>query len=442
MIRKLLVIVILFFSAISTLQCCAKPIKIYLWHSMVGQPGSALQQIIDGFNQSQQQYQVIGVYKGDYNETLTALVAAFRAKQEPAIVQVFEIGTATMMASPGAIMPVYKLMTQYGFAQDLQTLLPIIATYYSNNSGQLMAMPFNVSAPVLYYNKAAFERAGLNPNQPPATWPELANMGAKLLKVGYACAYTSAWPAWIQLETFSAWHNIAFATQANGFQGFNVRVLYDNPLVLYHLTILATWQKTHLFDYAGPEDGAQTLFTSGHCAMLTQSSGSRTDLETQCNFPVGVGTLPYWPEVKGAPQNAIIGGASLWVMANQSPIVYQGVVAFFHYLLQIKVQLNWQQQTGYLPLTMAAYQTSKMQGFYQRYPGSEIAIKELNNKPATLYSKGIRLGYFSQIREINNTAMEEIFSGKMSPKQALAYATVRANSLLVKFATIVQVSQQ
>ena len=263
--KKIIAVIFLVIASYATASIPNKPIKIYFWHSMSAQPGMALQVIIDGFNQSQQKYKVIGVYKGNYNEALTALVAAFRAKQQPATAQVFEIGTATMMASAGAIVPVYQLMQNNGYPLNPKIFLPAIAAYYSDSDGQLMSMPFNASAPVLYYNKQAFIKAGLDPNQPPSTWPLLAADGEKLLKAGYSCAYTTTWPAWIQLESFSAWHNIPYATADNGFKSYQVQVLYNNPLILRQLTALANWQKTGIFEYGGQEDDAQSLFVTFYC---------------------------------------------------------------------------------------------------------------------------------------------------------------------------------
>lgn len=418
------------------LLAIGRPITLAFWHSMAGQNFRVLEKIVKQFNSSQQTYRVVLTYKGNYTESLTALIAAYRAEQQPVIAQVVEVGTAMMLASKGAIVPVYQLMKQYDYPLSSKAFLPPIASYYSNAQGELISLPFNSSSPVMYFNKAAFVKAGLNPNKPPRTWPEVEKVGKILQKAGYHCAYTTAWPDWIQLETFSAWHNIPFATQHNGYKGYRVKVLYDNPLIQLQLKTLAKWQKSGLFEYGGAGDNAQSLFTSGRCVMFTQSSGSRATLTHDVKFPVGVAPLPYWPQVKGAPQNTIIGGASLWVMRGFSPTVYQGVADFFHFLLQANIQQEWQRGTGYLPLTKAAYHASQKAGYYQHNPGADVAIKELLNKPPTKNSGGIRLGYFPQIRQLNLTAMEAIFSGSMTVPQALQYATKRADRLLAKFSMV------
>lgn len=415
----------------------AHPIKIIFWHSMTGQPGVGVQHIVDGFNHSQQKYHIVAVYKGDYNESLTQLVAAYRAHQQPALVQILEIGTATMLGAREAIVPVYSLMQQYSHPIDQRIFLAPIADYYSNTQGQLFSFPFNVSSPVLFYNKAEFKQAGLDPDHPPKTWLEVASYGNQLLKSGVPCAYTTTWPAWIQIEAFSAWHNMPYASADNGFDSFKTQVLYNNALVKRQIQTLADWQKTGLFQYGGRADNADALFTSGHCAMFTQSSGGRAGLFAESPFPVGMAPLPYWPDVPGAPQNTSIGGASIWVMTGFKPDVYQGIADFFNYILSPSVQLQWQQDTGYLPLTNEAYNMAKRAGYYQKNPGSAVAIESLLNKPPTAYSKGIRLGNLVQIRNINDTALEAVFSGEMTVDEALAYAQTQADRLLNRFAELV-----
>lgn len=412
----------------------AERVKLYLWHSLAGGSYVGLKNIVEGFNQSQNQYEVIAIYKGDYDETLTALVAAYRSHRQPIMSQVYEIGTGTMMAEQQAIVPAYQLMQEFGFSLAKIDFLPAIQAYYSNSQGQLMSLPFNASTPVLYYNKAEFEKAGLDPNNPPKTWPQIAEDGKKLLASGVACAYTTSWPAWIQLEVFTAWHNVPFASNNNGMDGYNTVALYNNDLVVKHIQTLADWQRTGLFEYGGRADNAESLFTSGHCAMMTESSGTRTNLMADTNFSVGVATLPYWPDVKGAPQNAIIGGGSIWTLQGHPPQEYKGVAEFFNYILQPEVQMKWQADTGYLPLTKSAYQLSIQEKYYEKTPGADIAIKQLINKTPTAYSRGIRLGNFSQIRDINETALEAVFTGQETAKQALDGAVKQADKLLHRFA--------
>ena len=412
--------------------------KIYFWHSMGGALGNTVQHLTHEFNQSQHKYQIIPVYKGNYSETLTSTVAAFRAGQQPTIVQIFEVGTATMINPPGVVVPAYKLMHDTHLTLDANSFIPAVHSYYSDNKGRLLAMPFNSSAAVLFYNKTAFKKAGLNPNKPPKTWPELAADSKQLLKAGYSCGFSSAWPSWIQLENFSSWQNLPIATEDNGFASANAKMIFNNPTVIHQLTSLVNWQHQNIFHYGGREDNALALFTSGQCQMLMESSGSRSGLKQNVNFKLGTAELPYWPHVKGAPQNAIIGGAALWALTGKTHAQYAGTAAFFKFLSSPKIQAYWQQQTGYIPVTKAAYQLSKRQGFYKKNPGAMIAIKELSNKPPKPYTKGLRLGNYSQIRDINCEEMEAAITGSKTPTQAIDNAVRRDNQLLRQFQEDVQ----
>ena len=138
---------------------------------------------------------------------MTAAIAAYRAGNAPHILQVFEVGTATMMGSKGAIVPVGEVMAKAGYKFDPKIYVPAVAGYYTAPNGQMMSYPLNSSTTVFYYNKDAFKKAGLDPNKPPKTWPEVALAAAKLKASGEKCPFTTSWQSWTQLESFSTWHN-------------------------------------------------------------------------------------------------------------------------------------------------------------------------------------------------------------------------------------------
>lgn len=404
------------------------------WHAMGGALGQRVQAIANEFNASQDQYVVKPVYKGHYAETMTAGIAAFRAHKAPAILQVFEVGTATMMAAKGAIYPVYQLMHDTGEPFNPDAYLAAVTGYYTDTEGHMLSMPFNSSTPVLWYNRDAFAKAGLDPNKPPATWPEVEAASEKLINSGASeCGFTTDWASWIQIENFSAWHNIPLATEQNGFAGLNARMLIDNPTLEHHFAMLAKWEKSKVFQYGGRTNKATPLFISGKCAMLTESSAGYANISKNAKFAFGVGMLPYWPNVPGAPQNTIIGGASLWVLRGQSKAVYKGVARFFSFLYSPKVQAEWHQGTGYLPITLRAYDLTREEGFYKTHPGMDIAIKQMTLHKPTVNSKGLRLGNYPQIREVHYDEMEAIFSGKETAKQGLENMVRRDNQLLEQF---------
>jgi len=410
----------------------AEPIEIQWWHAMGGQLGDKVNELAANFNKSQSDYKVVPVFKGTYTETMTGAIAAFRAKQQPDIVQVFEVGTATMMAAKGAVYPVWKLMADTGEKFDPKAFLGPVYGYYSTTDGKLLSMPFNSSTPVFYWNKDSFKKAGLDPEKPPKTWPEVGEYAKKLVASGFACGFTSQWQTWIQLENFSAWHNLPIATQQNGFGGLDAKLEFNGPTQVRHIQQIADWGKDKLFVYGGREGKPDTKFVSGECPMFMASSGSAGGF-AKANVNFGIAMLPYYPDVKGAPQNSIIGGATLWVLSGKPADHYKGVAKFFTYLSSAAVQADWHQSTGYVPITQAAYELTKKQGFYDKNPGRDVAVLQLMNKEPTVNSKGLRLGSYVQIRDIEDEELENVWAGKKTAKQALDDVAKRGDALLRQF---------
>ncbi|MEW5814224.1 MAG: sn-glycerol-3-phosphate ABC transporter substrate-binding protein UgpB [Spirochaetota bacterium] len=428
--RIILCMTIFVMAAVSAL---AAPIEIEWWHAMGGRLGEKVNLICEDFNKSQTQYKIVPVFKGSYAETMTAGIAAYRAGKAPHILQVYEVGTATMMAAKGAIKPVYQLMAETGEPFNPQAYLPAVTGYYTTPDGRMLSLPFNSSTPVLYYNKDGFKKAGLDPNKPPKTWPEVAEYARKLIAAGYPSGFSTAWTSWIQLENYSAWHNVPSGTLKNGFGGLETELLLNRPLQVRHIQQLADWQKDKIFVYGGRTNAGNAKFSGEEVAMHTESSAGYAGFKSTCKFEFGVSMLPYWPDVKGAPQNTIIGGASLWVMSGRNDAEYKGVAKFFAYLSKPEVQADWHQFSGYLPITTAAYELSKKQGFYDKNPGTDISIKQITLNPPTDNSKGIRYGNMSQIRDIVDQQLEEVFAGKLTAQQGLDEVVRQGNILLRNF---------
>lgn len=406
--------------------------EIEWWHAMGGALGQKVNQIASDFNASQSEYVIKPVYKGTYPETMTSAVAAFRAKNQPAIVQVFEVGTASMMGAKKAVFPVYQLMEKTNEPFDPNSYLSTVTAYYTTSDGKMISLPFNSSTPVLYYNKALFKQAGIE--QPPKTWKEMGAVSQKLLDAGVKCGFTTTWQSWTQIENFGARNNLPIATKNNGFDGTDTSFLFNQAPFVTHIQRMADWSKSGIFKYGGRQSDAMPLFYTQECAMVMESSAGFAGIkENMKGIDIGVSQLPYDDTLVDKPANSIIGGASLWVMAGRPDAEYNGVAKFFTYLSSREVQADWHQATGYLPVTKAAYALTQQQGFYQQNPGADTAILQMTTSDSTANSKGLRFGNFLQTREIVDEELEKVWSGKQSAQAALDNAVKRGNEQLRRF---------
>src|SRR5881397_994979 len=407
--------------------------EIQWWHAMTAVLGERVNEIAAKFNASQNEYEVKAIYKGSYPDTLDAAIAAYRAKQPPHIVQVFEVGTQTMLSS-GAVYPVFQLMRDNGIAVDWNDLIGPVKSYYST-AGNLYSMAFNSSTPILFYNKDLFKKAGLA-DTPPATWDEVEAMAKKLQGAGVKCAFGSAWPSWVLVENMHGYHDQPFADHANGFDGLATTLKINGPFGVKMMEILARGAKEGWFTYGGRLNKAEALMTAGECGIFTTSSAYIGNLAraSEGKFTWGTGPLP---RAAGFPQgNSIIGGATLWVMRGGKPEEYKGAAQFFKYLASTENQAWWAGVTGYLPLTNAAAKALEASGHYTKNPNQKTAVNQMNAGKTTPNSQGIRLGNFTSIRDAIEEQMEHIFSGNKTAKQGLDDAVAKGNEILKEFAAL------
>ena len=407
-------------------------VEIQWWHSMGGALGEALNGLANQFNESQKDYKIVAVYKGSYPESMTAAIAAFRAGNAPHMLQVFEVGTATMMAAKGAIVPIAKVMADAKEPFEPKAYLPTVTGYYSDLKGNMLSFPFNSSTVMFYINKDAFKKAGLEPVVP-KTWKEVLAAAEKMKAAGQACTYTTSWPSWMHIENFSAWHNVPIGTKQNGMGGFDTQFSINSPLHVRHIGMLGDMSKKGLFTYAGRTNQGDAKFSSGECAMFSGSSGAQAGIKKAGKFDWAMGFIPYHDDVKGAPQNSIIGGASVWVMGGKKAPEYKGVAKFMAFLSKPDIQMQWHTSTGYVPITQASFELTRKSGFYDKNPGADLPTRQLTNKAPTENSKGLRFGNFVQGREAIEEELESVFAGKKDAQTALNDAVKRGNDILRKF---------
>jgi len=407
--------------------------ELVFWHAFEGFLYDKFAEIVEDFNHQSGAFHVTLVNKGNYTEVFNRGVEAFEQGSPPHILQVYEVATQTMMLKEGIFRPVDDLMRSFFKKFDPDVYIDAVRDFYSTSDNKMYSLPWNASTGILFYNKKAFEEAGLNPEKPPKTWVELEQAGIKLVNAGYK-GFVTAWPAAYHLEYTCCWHNLPFATQDNGFKGLNARLDFNGPYQIRHLEKLVQWKKQNIFSYEGRGTAQpEQAFADGKCAILLQGSNRFPMLKKMSPHSIGVGFIPYWPDITGAPYRLTIGGSSFWAMAGFKDEIYRGIAHFFDYLSQPSVQAYWHQQTGYLPITEAAYYLSKKKGFYEKNPAAEIAVLEVMNQKRTPYTKGIRLGNYPIIREKIIDYLEKAFQGELTPKEALDKAVEEGNQILAKF---------
>ena len=411
--------------------------KIVWWHAMTAALGEQINRIVDEFNKSQDSVEVQAIFKGGYADTMNAAIAAVRADQAPHLVQVFEVGTGTMINAPGKyVKQVWQLSKETGVALDPKNYIGAVRGYYSLPDGRMASMPFNSSTSVMWYSKDAFKKAGLDPDKAPSTWQDVVK-AAQAIKAKDAAEIpmTSSWVSWIQLEQYSALHNLPFASKADGFEGLDAELTFNSKAHVKHIDRLLALSKDGVFKYTGRDNAPDQLLVSGKAGIHFNSSGMRGDLVKSAKFDWGEALLPYDPEVIKSPLNSIIGGASLWTMTapGRTPAEYKAVAQFLAFIGTADNDAYWHQHTGYVPVTLAGFELSKKQGFYDKNVGADLPAQQLTRGSVTPNSKGLRLGRLVEIRNIVYEELEKAFQGGQTGQQALDVAKARGDKVLRDF---------
>ena len=437
LIRKALAVAVMSAALVSVAAFAQnKPVEIQMWMGLTGLGGETLSKYGEEFNKMQSDYKVVVSFKGQYPEQRAAAVAAFRAGNPPHIMQMFDAGSGDMMGASKAVMPVSEVFKRAGMQFNPADFIAPARGYYGLKDGSLLSMPFNVSTAVLFYNKDAFKKAGLDANKPPATWPELIAAAQKLRSTNSAnCGFTTTWLAWIQLEQLGSRHNLMVGTQSNGRGGLNSELNFNNPLYVKQVQTLVDMQKDKAFVYNGRSNDASAAFQSGECAMITQSSGAYGGYIRDAKFDWAVAPLPYWPEAKGGPYATTVGGASLWVFnaPNRSANEFKGVAKFLEYLKSTPVMTDWAKTTGFLPATNAAFKYLTDEGYYAQNPRAAVAIGSLANGKQGENTGGYRFGRWTEIRDYYHEEVEKALQGKQSAKDAIDNSIKRGNTALRAF---------
>lgn len=417
----------------------ADKVKFDFWFGLTGDLEKRVQDVCGRFNASQNDYEVVCTSQGDYDTAIQNTIAAFRAGKQPTVVQVYDIGTATMMLS-GAYYPAKKLMEENGYNINWADYFGGIAGYYATSKGEMLSFPFNSSTPLLYWNKDAFAKIGKT--AAPATWEEAADNMKALKGAGYDCPMAiniSGNESWQLMEQFSAIHGEPIATKNNGYDGLDAELVINKTKWVKYITDLKAWYDAGLIKIKSKQLGQDMVqaFAAGDCQMMMTSVGDhgtvgRTQKEG-LNWDVAM--LPVYQGTER--KNSLVGGASLWTLSGKSKDEYKAAAAFLNFVANPESALFWSTVTGYIPVTNSGFEYMKAQGFYDKapYKGREVAIASLTATPPTPQTRGIRLGGFTQIRAEVGNGLQEIFANKVDVQKGIDGIVERGNAILRRFET-------
>lgn len=405
--------------------------QISWWHGMGGRNGEIINELATKFNAAQSACALTPVSKGTYEEALASGIAAFRSGQQPNILQVFDAGAATIINAKGATVAAEDLIREAGYPFKAEDFIQGVRHFYADKDGKFIGMPFNSSAPIMYFNTEALKKAGV---EAPKTWEEFEAIAPKLKAAGFIPLVQSHLP-WEMVENFHSRNNLPFANNNNGFDGAEgAKLTVNSPEQRKMFEKLVEWKQADLFGFYGAGwNENQKPFEEGKVALWIGSSGSFGGLQKTATMPFGATFLPYWEGIKGAGTNSFIGGAALFAMAGKPADENKCTADFFQFLTSPEIQYFYHKESGYVPITSAAYELAKKDGYYTTTPAAEVGIQQLM-LPGGEWSKGYRLGFYPQIRDVMNREFGKVFAGEVKVEDAFKTIEEEANQILARFA--------
>jgi sn-glycerol 3-phosphate transport system substrate-binding protein len=422
------------FSGVAFAQSAEK-IKFEYWYGLSGQLGDVVSQTCDRFNASQSTYEISCIGQDGYANAVQNTIAAFRAGQHPTVLQAYDAGTADLMMS-GEFYPVSKMMADFDIEIDWDNFFPGISNYYASSTGELFSMPFNSSTPMMYYNIADMEAAGIT--APPATWEAFEEALKALKSSGKECAYGYEPEPWIDLEQFSMAHGIPIASNNNGYDGLDSEYLYNTTLHVKHMENIKRWYDEDLLEIRSTQGGlnARDSFAQNECSFYFGSIASHAavGLLVDGAFDWDVAMIPVYEGTER--KNTVVGGASLWVLSGKSEDEYRGAAEYLKFLMTEESERFWVSNTGYIPVTKTGFAALNAEGFYEKppYKGRELALASLTYTDPGPLTRGIRLGGFIQARSEWTNEVQAALQGTKTMQEALDTAVMRSNDVLAKFA--------
>ena len=316
--------------------------------------------------------------------------------------------------------PLHAMMSKAGHALNSGDFPSDIKANVVDAKGRLVALPVLYSTPVLFYNKNAFRKAKLDPEQAPKTWLEMQGMLDKLQDAGYSCPYTSSWPVWVHVDNVSAISGVPAMTEKGG-------LTFNGLPQVKHIAMMATWSKAGYFRHFGRGDEASARFDEGECAMISTNSREAAEFRDAKGVELGVAPLPYHDDVYGGRQPSLADGASLWVGAGRSPAEYKQAAKFVSFLLSPEMQIELVRVYGGLPLTPAARAASRSKILQDSDKTLQVAYDSLKGSSSKVIP---HVSDIDPLRIITGEELEEVWADKKPAKAALDTSVSRGNAVL------------
>jgi sn-glycerol 3-phosphate transport system substrate-binding protein len=411
----------------ATVPAMLRAADFEFWYAHGGLYAQAIDELCAGFNQAYPQDHVHCLPQGTYEQTMRKAVAAYRAGQQPAVVEIYDIGTADMLHSD-AIYPVDALMQDTGHTTDDADYLDGIRRFYATAGGRLLSQPFGASTLVLYGNRKKLAAAGIR--QLPQTWEAFGQALQALKAHGESCPAVADYTPWKMLDQVNAVQGAAIASAHNGHDGLAARYAFADGIHRRYMRDVARWHAQGLLLPAilTHANDQSLAFADGECAMAIDATGAYAIVAKAGIVDAQVGPLPVYAGT--TRYGNTIGGSSLWVLKGKPAAVYPAVARFLAYLRQPQQQVFFSARTGYLPLTRDAEQQ------LAHSPAASDAIRvglASMAGPGNPYNAGVRLGFMALFRVIWQEEVQRALAGRESMDDALQHAQARGNLLLERF---------
>lgn len=327
---------------------------------------------------------------------------------------------AEVLSNAKNFVPLHELMAKAGQPLNISDMSVDLKAGVVDAKGRLVALPVAYSTPVLFYNKTAFRKAKLDPDQPPKTWFEMQGMLDKLQTAGYTCPYTTSWPVWVHIDNVSSVSGVPSMSDKG-------QLIFNGLPQVKHLAMMTTWVKAGYFKTFGRNAEGSAKFENGECAMITTDSREASDFREAKGVELGVAPLPFHDDVYGGRQHTLADGAALWAGAGQSAANSKLAAKFVSFMLKPEMQVEMVRTYGQMPLTAAARAAARSKILKNEDETLQVAYASLMGKGA---EPAVRAANIDPVRIIADEELEAAFANKKPPKAALDAAVSRGNAVL------------